>query len=186
MTNNKRKLNSGWLAIILAALLFIGLLVLAYLLSAKVAELRGAEKAVLMFAAKESNFDSLQKSVASLSEDKKIIEDYFITNETFPGFIEQLEKMASSTDVMLKVTNAIMTTGANPVMRLNFSAEGSFPRLFQFVSLVDSLPYVMDFTQASFAQGGDQEGEQGKKGEKSGLWRGTFNLNLITANATST
>src|SRR3989344_4547883 len=169
MASNKRKFNCGWLAVILVILLFIGLVILVYLLSTKMAGLKSTEKNILLLKAKENSFDSWRKSVFSLSQDKQMVENYFVTDETLPGFIEQLEKLASSTEVVLNLTNVTLTTGANPVTRLNFNAKGSFPRLFQFVSLVDSLPYVLDLTQASFF----------REEEKTEGWNGVFNLDLI-------
>ena len=172
--NNQRKFNGGWLAIILVVLLFLGLVILAYLLSARVVALKQTEKNILIFTAKKNNFDSLQKLALTLSGDRQVIENYFVTNETLPGFIERLEKLASSTEVAFNITDVALTTGANPVMRLNFTARASFPRLFRFISLVDSLPYVLDLTQASFV----------REGGKGGAWNGTFNLDLITTTAT--
>ena len=172
MINKKGKFNGGWLAVIALVLLCGGLVTLAYFLSSQVASLRNTEKAILMFKVKENNFDDLQKQVSSLHEDKLIIDNYFITDETLPSFIERLETLASSVSVELNITNVAMTTGANPLMRLHFLAKGSFPRLFQFVSLVESLPFALDLTQAAFSQS-----------EEDGVavtWNGEFNLDLIT------
>lgn len=180
MANNKRKLNGGWLAVLLLVVLLGILIVLAYLLSVKVNKLKDVEKTILMFNFKEKNFDSLQDSVANFGEEKKIVEDYFVTDETLTIFIEQLEGLASSANVALEITNAAMTSGANPVMRLDFTAEASFPRLFQFASLVDSLPYALDLTQASFFQNNGEEKEKEK-----GSWKGVFGLNLVTSTSTS-
>ena len=169
MVNKKKQFSAGWLVIILVVLLSAVLAVLAFLLSAKVVALKNTEKNILILNAKENNFENLQQSVASLSEDQKMITDYFVTNETLPSFIEQLEGLASSAKVALNISNVTLTTVANPIIHLNFTVVGSFPRLFQFISLVDALPYLLDLTQASLI----------REGKKDGDWTGVFNLDLI-------
>lgn len=126
-------------------------------LAASQAELMSLDKKI-------TDLSQLKRLMSETAADREKIAHYFLTADTLPDFIDNLESLATSTQVSLKVTNvAIEEEGGNAAV-LSFDATASFPNLYRFTALVQQLPYQLQFTEAKIAN--------------TGAWLGKFVLRI--------
>ncbi len=102
----------------------------------------------------------LAKQTASSRE---IINTYFVTPETVANFIGEIESLATSDKINLTVNQAV----ASPMgLDFNLYAEGSFNNLFNFIQLLDRLPFNVKLSKISLAHDAG--------------WSAVINLTLIS------
>ena len=174
MARNSLTIDSGWVAILVAVSLFGGLVLLGYFLSLQVGSLSQVEQALATARRQKADLSHLENLVTTLGTDKQTVDHYFVTTDTLPVFIESLESLAGSTKVNFDLTGATVSTdnptGVTPsLVRLTFTARAPFPKLFQFLSLVDSLPDVVVVEQGMLAT------------RQVGEWEGAFTIDVMSA-----
>jgi biopolymer transport protein ExbB/TolQ len=111
---------------------------------------------------KITDLSQLKRLMAETATDRAKIGAYFLSTNTLPDFIDNLEGLATTTQVTLKVTNVVLEDEAAAV--LTFETMASFGNMHRFIALVEQLPYQVQFTEANIAN--------------NGVWTGTFSLRI--------
>jgi len=92
------------------------------------------------------------------------LDNYFLSASTTVKFLERLENTAKLTKTTLKINQA----EAKENLRLNFSVQGSFPAVNQFLTLLEKFPYALRLERLGL-QAGDNS-----------AWRGDFVIMIMT------
>lgn len=121
-------------------------------------------------------FSGLKQLLLETEGERLKINNYFVTTKALSGFIERLEGLASTTSVVLELTNAELTDDQSPGIALAFKAAGQFRDLFHFVSLVETLPFQLWFARAELAF------KERRENQKVAEWQGDFVLALTRLN----
>lgn len=129
-----------WLLFALGFILLVGNFSLIYLIYQKAAGLSQMELAQATVAQKEKDLAYLKNLSAQTQDGQKLILTYF-TNNNDGGLslLESLSMSAKTANVSLKINQADNKKGLN----LDFTAGGSFTSLYQFIILVENLPYAV-------------------------------------------
>jgi hypothetical protein len=129
-----------------------------------------------MLAAQQAELASLDQKITDLSQLKRVMAEtandraklgaYFVTTNTLPDFISDLENLATSTKVELRVTNVALETEPVSAVVLKFEVVGSFANLHRYIALINELPYQLVFDEALVAA---RDG-----------WTGKFTLRVLS------
>lgn len=106
---------------------------------------KNADFTIILTVAKKSEITAEAGSIKFKPGPSDIVKinDYFLNAATVPTLFESLEKLATSSAVILDLTQAAVT-GAK--LNFNFVATGDFSALQKFLSQVEALPYALSFT----------------------------------------
>lgn len=102
--------------------------------------------------AKQKNIKALAQTLGEISEKKSEINRVFVDEKSVIKFIEALEEMASVAGVSMEIPSASLPAkieDGGPSFTLNL--EGSFGRLFRFLSLVEKMDYQLKAESARFS-----------------------------------
>lgn len=114
--------------------------------------------------------DSTAKSLADTSEQRKILDAYFITPTQAVSFLEKMEKLGgySNTIIVLKAVTPPKKQGDG--LLLDFSASGNFQDVYRLFSLLEEMPYRMMMRTAILSKSGDEKNPE--------QWTGSFSVVL--------
>ena len=123
----------------------------------------------------ERQLAALRNLAESTAADRQALNEHFITQDTLPGFIEQVEKLKDKHRIELSLTS--VTVVDKPSEHLNFRLElkGSREQLLELVGEIMRLPYRLELVAASF----QAEGE----GANTPVWGANLNVNLLSYEA---
>ena len=92
----------------------------------------------------------------------------FLSDTELISFIERLEGLARTAGVILKLDEPKVTGGKIASLGLSFQAMGSFTGLYHFLSLLENLPYRLDWQNIAW------------NFDSGTTWSGDFNLTITS------
>lgn len=124
---------------------------------------------------KLKNVKVLENLLNENAGEREIIQNSFLGQRDLVRFIEDLERVGRDSGIDLKVESASLVSRPEelgPSFRLR--AQGSFSALFQYLLLLENLPYEISFEEAnlSFSGTGSRKGEA--------PWSGFYVIKLIS------
>ncbi len=159
MTNSPKKTFYLILALDLLLVLVVGLLI--WQIKEKKLEL--VEVMSKTSPIKSSEEQLLASSWSRLEPQLAILDSHFLVGSTTVEFLERLENTAKLTKTSFKINQA----DAKDNLRLNFSTQGSFSAINQFLTLLEKFPYALRIERLNL-QTGDK-----------GIWRGDFAIMVM-------
>tara|TARA_Y100000310_G_scaffold208118_1_gene208640 strand:+ start:4699 stop:5277 length:579 start_codon:yes stop_codon:yes gene_type:complete len=120
--------------------------------STKAAQLSGE---VALQNSSEGNYFTLKKTIEGSIEEINTIDSYFIKNETETvQLLEKIEYLANTLSIIATINIDVGNyqsdaMGSLPAIRLRIGAEGSFVKIYQFLTLIENLPYKIVVSETS-------------------------------------
>jgi len=123
----------------------------------------------------------------TVRENKQLIDRlnlYFVTKATVANFIEELESLASRSDVSLKLDSLdigreVGPQGENSYLEFKLNTGGDFSNIFRFLTVLESLPYKLRFNTLSITRGKTEGVDESKINNRS-PWRGEISFDVIS------
>ncbi|MFA5001244.1 MAG: hypothetical protein WC531_03445 [Candidatus Paceibacterota bacterium] len=112
---------------------------------------------------KSADGELMSGSWPKLQAQLMLIDENFLSASTTVGLLERLEATAKQTKTSFKINNV----DAQDDLRLNFSVQGSYSAVNQFLALLEKFPYALRLERF------DARADQGN-------WRGDFVVTFIT------
>ncbi len=154
MNKNKLKNNKFLILLILADLLMVAVVItLAMMAWQKSQEVTNLSQQADILNQKQNSLNNL-KSAASDSQ--KIINALFINDKTKAALIDQLEELGTQAGVEYTLNNAEDQVSLN----YDVTAKGNFADLYQFISLVENLPYQVTIKSVHLAKTPSQKDQK--------------------------
>lgn len=120
---------------------------------------------------KQSSLDRLKSSSA---DNQKIINALFLNDKTKAALIGELEELGAVAGVNYTLNNAEDKDG----LKYDVTVKGSFTDVYQFISLVENLPYEATLETVNV------EKMPNPKGGEAGLWSANLVIRVANLNAT--
>lgn len=111
-----------------------------------------------------------KKILAETAESRDLIEGAFLASDNLLFFIEQLESLQRKTGVELKLDEPKSGAGETPSLEVSFRIIGSFSALYHFLSLVENLPYRLEWRSVAWSL------------DSGTTWSGNFSLAVMSYN----
>lgn len=111
---------------------------------------------------------ALTKILTETTEARVAVGVAFLSGDTLIPFIERLEDLARTAGVILKLDEPKVVTGKIASLELSFHAEGSFAGLYHYLSLLENLPYRLDWRSVTWSFNSGT------------TWSGDFNLAITS------
>ncbi len=135
--------------------------------------------------------ETLRAVKYSLSENKNFIsqiDSFFVPQDGVVSFIDTLERLELNSGIDLGISYVSVETNTKnkndfkEVLNLRLDGEGSWQNLFHFLSLLENLPYRIEFNSVSFVLSGASDsilfsGSDGLRVRApSEFWKGSFEV----------
>lgn len=119
-----------------------------------------------------NNVLSLSVLLENIEKDKEKVGAVFLNSKNIVKFIEELEFLSQKTGVVLATKAAIISDNKKP--HFEFSINGSFRDTFQYLILLENIPYQISLDNISFIL---PETEKAKNAKS---WEVSFGVNLLS------
>lgn len=133
---------------------------------------------------------AIQKVVHTVSEQRSLLDSYFVASDDTARFLEVLEGYGKSTHTIFTLVDAKFEKEQKTVL-VSFKAQGTFANIYQLVSLIENAPYMLVIEKAAFST--DEKIASRESGSSSGtiqqvkstaerlpIWKGDFTVRLIS------
>lgn len=164
------KQNRWWWWIALDLLLAAGLLVAGWEYRARLIDLNHQQRQLAEWQTARLTLAERQAALTATAVERAKLDAYFINPDQLAVFIEELEKLATVAKVDFNLTSAQIDNKNQLVAHFNLEVGGSFQEVFQFLGLVENMPFGLSLRQvqlgANFAAG------------KQSLWQGGLSIQL--------
>ena len=147
------------IAVTLFLVLLGGLVWLVFSLSGRnqaVAESReelAAETAVMR------SMEQIRRSVITSEDEQEELKSYFISNDSLPVFLGDLEAIAQAASVQLTVTG--VTGGGEAPLSVMARARGGFAAVHHYIALVEGAPYRLEIRRLFAQHTPSEDGSEG-------------------------
>jgi Tfp pilus assembly protein PilO len=94
----------------------------------------------------------LQQNVQSTQGERTQLASYFVNENNIVGFLQQIESLGKPSGAKVKLTSVNKHSSKNAsdnYLEISADASGSFRQVFDFITLLQNLPYKLHFTQVS-------------------------------------
>lgn len=145
--------------LILSIILFVGIGILAagFVFFLKFIETRSArvleiKEEIATYEINKRSFSEEAQEIKTLQAKVQTLEEYVVTPATLPGVLSDLEALAVDRGVAFQITGvATPTEKDQKKLRIDFSLEGSFTLVQEFLQLLLQQPFATAFTKLEFA-----------------------------------
>lgn len=168
--DNKKTKKIIILAVLINALVLAVWLFLAYSVFKEGDQLKQISSEISTINTKKENLQNLTSIMKNTEIDRGLINSYFVDSSSKADFIARLEQMAKDSGVALEVS------GAQEDLSLKFDLNltGSFASIYQYLLLVENLPYRIDVEKINF------QFSPLKEAGGSGRWVADLVINIIS------
>jgi hypothetical protein len=146
---NKKNIIAIILIIALNGLALASWLYLFSYLGEKSDFIKGQQEKISINDKRFENSNSLRSSVNEITDKKQKIDLVFLDKENIVGFIEKLESLAGKTGSSIEIGNISESQEKNG-LSVQFALTGEFSKLFQYLSFLENLPYLVDVSSVNF------------------------------------
>ncbi len=112
----------------------------------------------------------IKKILAETVESRALVAGAFLESQALISFIEQLEGLAKKTGVELKLDEPRLGASKIPSLEISFQATGPFANLSHLLSLLENLPYRLEWRGVAWAL------------DSGTTWSGNFSLAVMSYN----
>jgi hypothetical protein len=125
-----------------------------------------------------NNVRSLGALLKDIEKDTEKISATFLNSETIVKFIEELESInqKTGTNLLVRVIN-LPNQSETKAPYFEFQIRGSFRGLFQYLILLENVPYQITIDRVNLTR---PTAEELDKNEKIGNWRADFKVTLLS------
>jgi len=97
------------------------------------------------YLSKEGTINILKKTVKDTEEERGKLNSYFVERDDLPDFAKKIESLRELAEVSLEITGL----GENQdVLSLDITSSGSFSRILNLISFIETLPFKVEITKA--------------------------------------
>jgi hypothetical protein len=145
--------------LILAIILFIGIGVLAagFVFFLRFIEKRSVrvleiKEEIATYEINKRSFSEEAQEIKALEARVLALEEHVVTSATLPGVLSYLETLAGERGVIFQITGVSTPTEKDQKkLRIEFSLEGSFALVQEFLDLLLKQPFATAFTRLEFS-----------------------------------
>jgi len=173
--------------LILGVFLTIAALAIYYVTFSSIKSKNENISAILNDLALETKKETLLKSIKSVAIDsapaRKKMESYFIGQDEIVKFLDFLGSLGKMSGAELEINNlgleerAPTPAEAYQLLKLNIEAKGSFRSVYHFLTLLESVPFQINFAGVEMRTA--DTGVNGSKAKKNSAWKGSFNISVF-------
>lgn len=87
------------------------------------------------------SMEQIRRSVVTSREEQGELEGYFITEDSIPLFLGDLEAIARATGIELTINSV---SGGTDQLSIAMRARGEFAKLHQYIALLEHAPYRLE------------------------------------------
>lgn len=135
-----------WTAFLLETLFLAAVSGFAWLTYVKISSaskiISEAEAKMAALEQKRREFSASEANIKELAEEMAVLENSFLSEESFVSIIELLESVARKTGVKFSAQNARLPASDKEKASLTFEITGNFRAIFNFFYLLDKIPYA--------------------------------------------
>ncbi|MBT3282845.1 hypothetical protein HON59_01515 [bacterium] len=130
---------------------------------------------------KETKLKSVKNIIKDTADGREKIDTYFIKDDEIINFIGEVEKIGRDIGVEVEIISVsigdskLQQDNVSELLNLDLEAEGSWSRVFRFLTLVEKMPFKVNISTINLEA--IYEGESKKY--SSGIWKGFFSINAI-------
>lgn len=117
--------------------------------------------------------ESNRRLLADYQTEANLLADYFVSVETLPEVLAELERLAAAAGIGFELTQAEVGEDETATVQLGFAVAGDYAAVFRFVELLERLPHASEFLAVELHAAAAAPGAS-----PSGRWYGSFNLEL--------
>lgn len=118
---------------------------------------------------------AIKRKFDSLQEVRNTIDGYFIERGNSFLVIEKIEEISRESGVILKINQAEELSS----IQLNLSVVGNFKNLWQFIAMLENLPFKIRINNLILTKQNDSSPLSANlKNDESGDWRSNINLTI--------
>lgn len=129
----------------IALTLFLALVAGAWWLLASLSErnsqVASAREELASETATMRTMEQIRRSVITSTEEQAELAKYFITEESIPVFLGDLEAIARATGIDMSINSV---SGGEDQLTVSVRARGEFARLHQYLALLEHSPYRLE------------------------------------------
>lgn len=113
----------------------------------------------------------LEKDLFDLETWKQETSGLILNKDTIVKFIEDTERLASTTNISLEMKSVNIFENTDEKPRFTLGVNGGFPDIYRFMHLLENSRYKIEFISASIKK---------PENEKSGRWFSELSLRLLS------
>jgi len=102
------------------------------------------QQKILVNDKKLENSGSLKVLMNEIINEKQKIDSAFLNEGSIVNFVEKLESIAGKTGAAIKIGNINIDNQDKKGLSLQFNITGNFNQLFQYLILLENLPYLIN------------------------------------------
>lgn len=141
LLKNKSKLLLGLSVVVAGILLAAGWLFYNKIKAASAIVLE-AERDIVSFEKKEREFANAISDIENSGKNIAAIKNIYLNEDRFVSFVELLETLALRSGSKFKAESAALPAAGKEPASILFTVEGRFANIFNFISLLDNIPYA--------------------------------------------
>lgn len=126
---------------------------------------------------KEENLRLLKNSIHNTENDRAEIAKHFVFGDGIVPFIEQAQSLGELSHARVTLRSMSVEGKANDMLKLEFSADGSFSEVVHFLTLAEYLPFRVLFEKVSMLELPKNKGAND--------WEAIATLDLLSFNGTA-
>lgn len=184
---NRSKINDHlmWLAMANLLLFIVGSFIFYDLSTNIIPEIEGLDQKINSLQEMKRSANAVKSSIKG----NKVLIDrlnlYFITKETTTSFIEELETAAVRLGATIKLNSLSLgredkIPNKPSYLRLDLRVDGSFSHIFQYLMVLERLPYKIRFNSVNLAKVENASGISAVKVAGGVLWYADINMDLVS------
>lgn len=128
---------------------------------------------------KEGELRGLSGALTRTTTERQKIDKYFVDIKGSAQFLEELQSFAVDSETSIKLESAEVE--GKSVLRVDFSASGSFGGIYRLMELLENTPYVTETKSMNLSKVQIVVEEKSKNTTKgSSLWSGSFSVRLLS------
>lgn len=101
-----------------------------------------AEQSIASFEKRTREFSNAISDIKNSEKNIAAIKDIYLDEDRFVSFVELLETLASRSGNGFKAESAVLPTVDKEPASILFTIEGGFANIFNFITLLDNIPYT--------------------------------------------
>lgn len=146
--------------------------------------LKSLSEEVLQENSKKEQVSNLISDFAKSKEDIDFVSSSLVSSGGEVSIIEYIEGLAKQMGLNIEISSVLiekeneLTPNNLSNLVLNIKVSGNWRQVFNFLGLLESIPYKISIDKMSFVYTNDGD----KSKEKIGLWEGVFTVKILKKN----
>jgi uncharacterized membrane protein len=157
---------------------------LFYLIKAKSEDASVLSQSLDIQRANQEQVIMLRHAINESKDDRATLDTYFVKSSNLDVFIKSLESLGEESNTAIRL-NAFTEINKNSLI-IDFNANGTYDDIYYLVTLIEHLPYHIEFKKAYLNSLGliptsspDSKTSVIQKAKKDNTWEANFNIELM-------